>query len=488
MVKLIYKNMGGMFSRNKIIALLFFLTVLLFKLPIINTPFHWDDLGPTLAGAFFIYRHGFDAIWMSGPRADIGHPPFFYDVLAAMWAIFGYSIWISHLVVILFSFLGVYFTYLLGTQLKDEKTGFIASLCLFFSPLYFAQSGTLNFDLPLAALTVMAFYFFLKGNTRFYFLCGTLAVLTKVSGLILIVSAMAHQILEEAHKPINLLLKKLFVHLSIIIILGMWAVYHMFKIGWMVDPKIFYRPVTAHGIIQGLFDIITTLFFRDGRFLLTVCIIFAVIQEKVIARSYKLILATNKKYLPICLFMLISIFSLAVYESFCSLLPRYLLITYPFFFIIGSSCLTDIAKKNNYFCLGVAGVIVILSVSNWYGHRSVPGVFLESNLEYLDQVNSHKSACKFIMDNYPDSVVITAFPQIVELHYPDRGYVDIPFECINFKEFKNQEEHKNYLVYYSEQSGLHEEFKQFLRKNNVTLLKLYESNGKIATIYKLNKN
>ncbi|MFC1632479.1 hypothetical protein ACFL2I_08000, partial [Candidatus Omnitrophota bacterium] len=116
---------------DKRMFLFLLIIVVLFKLPIINMPYHWDALGGSIPGALWIYQHRFVPALGT---LDFGHPQLFHEILAIIWSIFGYSIWLTHLVVIIFSFLGVYFTYRLGTDLKDRRTGIIAALLLFFSP------------------------------------------------------------------------------------------------------------------------------------------------------------------------------------------------------------------------------------------------------------------------------------------------------------------------------------------------------------------
>ena len=109
------------------IILLLFLMVILLKIPILNTPYYFDD----------IHEHNL-AVWISEhnffpfpPLSDIlyyyGHPPLFYEVLAIFYSIFGTAFWVSHISVILFSFLGVTFTYLLGSYLCNRKVGLIAA-------------------------------------------------------------------------------------------------------------------------------------------------------------------------------------------------------------------------------------------------------------------------------------------------------------------------------------------------------------------------
>ena len=165
----IYRSLLYRVTLNKkVVALFLFLVILLSKLVVINMPYHWDATH-VINRAVWMYQRKLSCI--SGP-SDYGHPPLVHGILAVVWLIFGYSIWISHLIIIIFSFAGIYFTYLLGTELKNKKVGIIAALFLFFSPLYFAQSGILNLTIPLTAFMVMTLYFALKENTKLYIMCG----------------------------------------------------------------------------------------------------------------------------------------------------------------------------------------------------------------------------------------------------------------------------------------------------------------------------
>lgn len=511
-------------AMGKIYAFFFFCLVVFLKLPVIRLPFHWDDLA-TMSTAIAIYKHWPNAIWMQDLGKDIGHPPFFYGFLAFIWSLFGFSIWASHLVVIIFSFIGVYFTYLLGAQLKDRRAGLLGALLLFFSPLYFAQSGTLNLDLPLTSLLVMAFYFLLKGRNKLYFFAAGCAVLTKVSGLLLIPSAMIFAMLEKNSGQVRSFLKKILVHLCVFSIFMAWAVYHKHKTGWLIYPQNLVRPFTASGFIEALYDIMSTLFFADSRFLLTISIIYAVFLKGASRAVYWAVFIgviyfaaspqffnTNVMYLllviyiviyaavgarmvtekngrlPLFLFIFLGLISLSIYKTVCYVLPRYFLFIYPFYFILAACCLADVFKNNNYYLAGFVSILILLSIGNWYGHRSgIGGSLLESNMEYIDQIRTHQSACKYIMDNYPQSTVLTNWPQILELREPLLGYVKRPVRNLNFLKCGPESMQEADLVYYSSETNKAGQMKKLMEKFNLVLLRDYRVNGKRASVYKLIK-
>jgi 4-amino-4-deoxy-L-arabinose transferase-like glycosyltransferase len=507
-------------ANKKWVGVFFFLLVFLSKLPVINMPFHWDDLGGYINFALNIYR-GIEMF-------PLVHPPFFFYLLALVWSIFGYSIWISHLVVILFSFLGVYFTYLLGTELKDSKTGFIAALFLFFSPLYFAQSGTLNLDLPLTSLIVATLYFFLRSNTKAYVLCGMATVLTKVPGMLLILSIIMHEAIQGVKRKTAPILKKIFIHGSILAIFILWAVYYYHKTNWVFLHPILHkqRPWDIINTMRAMSDIMRRLFFSNYHFILTIFIIGATLFRKIRVGIYALVFliiayfirytffphiavgfgrpivysiifiavavrmtAKNINYLPVFLSVFLIICSLSIFRAICCLAPRYLLVVYPLFFIVSAACLTDIGKKNNLLSSALAIAFILLSIKGWYGHRNkIGGYALESNLEYLDQIKTHRLACKFIADHYPNKVVLTSWPQRCELSEPAFGYVTLPVSFIDFRLQENIDPQRIDLIYYSDQSDNAAKMKKLMENFNLTLLQSYQCNGKTAAVYKVIKN
>lgn len=114
-------------------------------------------------------------------------------------------------------------------------------------------------------------------------------------------------------------------------------------------------------------------------------------------------------------------------------------------------------------------------------------------MEYLDLIETHYNATKYIETNFPNSTVLTAWPQSEELREPILGYVNKPIKAIDITELlKNSTLEKEIynidLIYYYPQSALNREnLLKIINNLNSTLLKRFEKNGKITEIYKINK-
>jgi hypothetical protein len=337
------------------------------------------------------------------------------------------------------------------------------------------------------------------------------------------------EVFEGSKRTAIPILKKIFTHGSILIVFIIWAGYLYYRTKWfLLAPFNYLRPLDITTTMLAICHIMKELFFLKYHFILTIFIIAVVLLRKprmgiyisvfliiiyfvfgtffphtimVYVRPiiYSIIFITvairmvgkNANYLPIFLSMFLIILLLSAFEAIRCFLPRYLLIAYPFFFIISAACLVDIGKKNNFLNGAFAAFFIFLSISGWYGHRSMVGGYeLESNLEYLDQIKTHMSACKFIVSHYPNSVVLTSWPQTVELSEPAFGYVTSPVFSLDFRwdDARDYNYQKVDLIYYSDQSADAAEMKEFMSRFNLTLLQSYECNGKTAAVYKVIKN
>ena len=176
--------------RDFFIGFSLFLILFLIKLQTFNTSLFWDE-SVWFRGAEWISENEFYPI-PPGPfdmgGLDTGHPPFTLVILSIAFIIFGKSIFIAHFIMFLFSFLMLYFTYKLGSYIFNETTGIIASLLLLASPLFIAQSGLANLDIPLGALALITIYSAIKEKKLAYLISGSLLVLSKEPGILTILS------------------------------------------------------------------------------------------------------------------------------------------------------------------------------------------------------------------------------------------------------------------------------------------------------------
>jgi hypothetical protein len=80
------------FQSNKFIYVLFFILVFLFKLPILNTPHHWDAFEEILE-AKYLKLNNLNPLSLSNFGMFEGHPLFLFEILAIAFIIFGEALW-----------------------------------------------------------------------------------------------------------------------------------------------------------------------------------------------------------------------------------------------------------------------------------------------------------------------------------------------------------------------------------------------------------
>ncbi|MFC1632487.1 hypothetical protein ACFL2I_08040, partial [Candidatus Omnitrophota bacterium] len=346
--------------------------------------------------------------------------------------------------------------------------------------LYFAQSGIVNLAVPLTALIVTTTYFALQENTKLYIISGACLVLTKAPGLLLILSILIFVLFRDYRKSKKILFKKIIIYSIPFIFFAVWLVYHKWQAGWWFYPRIFTYQIDE--IALALYQRTKALFLENYRFLLTAGMLGYVLLKKIHSKSKK----TPDLFLLIWLFIFIC---LLVFSSYVRFLPRYLLITYPFYYIIGAYCLVEILKRKKIILVGTVVVLIALSTSNWHGQRVIEssgsGGLLESNLEYLDLVKTHRLAARFIEEYYPQSTVLTSWPQCVALEHPEAGYFNTQIDYIYFLDKEVVSDSEFDLVYYSQQSHRAFEMRELMNKLNLQLLKSFRSNGKSTAIYKI---
>lgn len=147
-------------------------------------PHFWDALGCYVAQARFIARHGLDL--GAYPALVFLRPPLFTGLLAAAIRLGGDTPLTLHLITCAIGALTLPATYLICRRLGGERAcaALAAALCA-ATPLFFAQAGLVQSDLPATALCAWAWALLLSGRTAAFVVLTSLAVLTKESAYFL---------------------------------------------------------------------------------------------------------------------------------------------------------------------------------------------------------------------------------------------------------------------------------------------------------------
>ncbi len=104
------------------------------------------------------------------------HPPFYYLILKLWSNLFGYSEITLRLPSVIFGLAVVYFVYLIGRKLFNQKVALLASLFLAINPLaiYYSQEARM-YSLAMLAVTA-SIYFFLEKRWLWWFFCLLVAM------------------------------------------------------------------------------------------------------------------------------------------------------------------------------------------------------------------------------------------------------------------------------------------------------------------------
>lgn len=468
-----------------------------FWLPTIDIPYWWDSAGYVVHSAKQFVETNFNPLVPRDEYTNFAHPPFFITILAVSWKIFGESLFISHFLNFIFTFLVLFYTYLLGKELFKDKIsgsliGFLAGILLLFTPVFLAQLGIIYVEIPVTAFAVMTVYYAFKKNLFGYLVSGTLMVLTKEMAifiiLIILVIAFFNEIFHWLKKKEKLnfikFSKKFFLGSIPLFLLLLWFLYHKLISGWwLVIPG---RELGGGQEISfdRLWMVFKFLFFDQWRFIPTFAIIFSGI-----AAFLKKDLSEYFLKLKILLTLLIPIITVLVF-GFTELLHRYIIIALPFFYLLFFYCLALFflkkPVKQQIEIFGVITLILLLFFSfSWDNHRKIQNWHfppLEENLEYLDIIEIGKKTSSFIERNYPDAIVYTAFPTNYMLSQPFQHYVSKPIETYDCKEY--QEGDKAALVVFHLFSPGEIDCLKRIQRLGLQQLITFEKNGKFIQIYK----
>jgi len=457
--------------------LFFFASLLIVKANILNAPYHWDVMGYVIPSADAFYES-----WhLSSLTGLSGHPPLFFIVLALAWKLFGQSLVVSHVLVLIFGALGLTVLFVLTENLFTWKEAAAAVLLLFFNQLFFAQVGMVYLSVPLMCLALFTVYFYRRQKNLLFVVSAAAMLLVKETAAFFLLAIILFDVVRSLSGRIywKALVKKSLILSLPLVSLILWYGYHWLKAGWAVNTKLLVNkarvlPLFLDNILKHL------IYDRSGENVnrASWIVFFAVIV-------YIILQIVKRKSMKVeWLFLLIIVINI-LFFSYSDDLPRYFLVFYPFYFILGARAFVILSgfagnQKNMALFLLLLAVI-LLSVFNYTGERFADGWRLESNMEYLDLVRVSQSTAEFIENQYPDYRLITTFPLNFAFSYPTYGYVSRPLSVIPMQMFDNFE---NVLVIRTFQSN-YLFFSRFLQSQRTRLKKIAEfsRNGKRMEVY-----
>ena len=437
--------------------------LLALSVPLLNAPHFWDSM-TFVAGAHYILAHGFSPALPA--TEDYGHPVLLLEVVALAWRLFGDSVYVAHVVMLLFAFVAAYATYLLGTHLYGWRAGVIAAVLLVFYPLFRTQSSLVLLDMPVAAFTALSAYFLARDKVLPFTLSASAMVLTKATGVVLIPAAVLYVLLTyRKHHSQRWLAIWVVAFLIVLPALTGWFWFHMRVTGWISAPDNLgwldlptgmgvegmltsYAPrlVFGPGGVLGSFVYLALGYFV-ARFFVGLLTLFILIHSvfpsslrwpnavRLDRRSLVKMISPQRVaaawdgWENIALLMAPIVLQLGLMSITVSL-HRYLLPEYILFFVAAGKALTNVLKRSSLVIAAVTGILALFLLG-WADRRVGGGALVSpSTSTYLDFVEVDRAASAFLEEHYPDATILTDWPQYMELAMPEQGYVRKPLHLL----------------------------------------------------------
>jgi 4-amino-4-deoxy-L-arabinose transferase-like glycosyltransferase len=449
------------------------LMVVLCKAPLWKLPFHWDEAGAYISPSHWLAE---GSLWWVFPGFHplgrfYGHPPALYLALAVVYRLFGDAIPPLHAMMTGFSVLGIAYTYLLGKHLWGRQAGLMAAVLLFFMPTWFAQSGMVLADLPIAALGVMAAYYAVRRRFLPYLLSGICLVLLKETAGATIVAILIYKLFEwRAEMPENgsrarLLLMRWLGWALPLLLLGGFFLWQKLATGMFCDNPYFGdHPLFRFDNIlrQGGRVFLWTFILRYRWVLLLLIALQGIFRRRSLFRR------ENGLFGLIALSFLLA-FTLIFF------LTRYMLPVYPFLCITAAGAALQLMRPVPRWLL--AGLILAGFTTQYFGNSS--GYYhYDDSLQYLDMIEVNRSAAAYIEENHPHARVLAVWPVSQILSETYQGYVDRPVQVVAAgRPF-------DLMVHFNAPGTGIVDLKALITPGEVKLEKRFECNGKWVEVYR----
>jgi len=437
---------------------LIFTAIFLLHLPLLRLPYFWDEAGYYIPAAYDLFLHG-SLIPKSVPSN--AHPPAPAVYLALWWKLSAFKPAVTRTAMLLLAAFALTAIFKLSQMLTNIRVALAVTTCTAIYPVWFAQSSLAHADLPAAAFTLWALYFYFRslegeptarlefgqpdvkqrGRAHRYLVLAAvffcLSALSKETSIIIPICLAVYDLVEgsrrgAAHR-VRAFTRPLIL-LASTLPLAIWFLYHRLHTGFFFgNPEFFAYNVTA--TLTPL-RVLLSMGLRTWQVLgymnmwtLTLATVWALryraLKEDDGRERPRITLAVQYRLAGILLAHVLA-FSLVGGAA----LARYLLPAYPLALLIGVSTLRRRVPEWGWAVgLLLAGFALAL-FSNPFGY-SAP----EDNLSYRDYVILHKQAADRLQQRDSHARVLTAWTATDELTKPFLGYVKQPMTVVRVDDF-----------------------------------------------------
>lgn len=455
-----------------ILTCLLILVFFILRFSVLSFPFYWDEA--------WVYGPAVRILAEKGPSLlpgvlpveyARGHPLLFHFLNAVWIKLTADTLFSIHLFNLLVSGALIFSTYYVGKQLFSPATGFWSAVVLCVQPIFIAQSSMVLPEVMLALFCTLAIYHFLKGNRVYYFIFASAALLTKETGIVVIMAVCVFATVQQGLKRkllsreyLTILLWSLApVLLFIVFLLIQYNVY-----GWVLFPEhagfiVRDFPVFANRLTEGY---AASLFIYDGRnFLFFVSIAVLI-----------LLLSLRKKvqFTETLVFLLSFIVLFLIVSSLNFFSNRYILSIIPAFILLTVGIIQQVVELRKIAIL-IFPLFIILQIP-FLKHKSNT----DHNPGYVNAIKTNMDIVGYLKSNkMQDSRIVAYFNTRFVLTNPYSGYVS---RNEVFTHVTDEFKPGDYYIFSNYDSS--EEYNKMLSRKDLQLVKRFEHEQAWSELYK----
>jgi len=241
-------NQNRWYNRINLFVILTVIIFVLLTVISMNNGYFWDNIQQISKEAHWFYQTNFSSLLMPSPDSGSEivatgyHPPLMGIITAALWKVFGYKLWVSHVFVFFWALILIYNVWQIVKKLFPVKfTGWVLLITLFESTLL-AQFSISSPDFILFTAFIISFRAVIERKTWMllfgvFFLCSINMRGIFVGAALFLVHLYFTHLQTTSGLNKRLFFRILLPYLPTLLLLASYFIYYLSVYGWFFSDS-----------------------------------------------------------------------------------------------------------------------------------------------------------------------------------------------------------------------------------------------------------
>lgn len=196
-------------------------------------PLFWDTIQFAGKHSLFYYENDF-SIFFLPESIDSGHIPVFGMYLAALWKVFGKSLFVSHLVMLPFIFLNLFFAFRLGRIWTEEnRYSWLFPILMILMPTSLSQFVLVSPDIVLLCFFLAVLYFIETKKSRWLVIASVGLAVISVRGFMVLSGIIFWHLFMRNDNGKRPNYFKIWPYVPALILFFIYQIAHKYFVGWI---------------------------------------------------------------------------------------------------------------------------------------------------------------------------------------------------------------------------------------------------------------